>query len=213
MQLKHKHLISLLQENQFKIQKYDLQVDRKLISEIEKFEPFQLYKELGGLKQECPHLTKTWYYTKPNTIIILDDYLHFNRYRSITLRSPLYDDIAVFPRENFRRYCRNYEKECIKSGLQKWIWSNRESDFYFGTSEEPGDFSNNGSGGWKLRSYQDFLEDAVANALNFKIVRFSVYDNFLADGKLVRLDSILDRATHPLQNQLLNYVVRRMNER
>lgn len=213
MQLQHKHLLNLLQSHDYKIDTFSLKLTKELFFKKERTEPFQIYKDLGGIQDEIPVFEKVWHLIEPDTVIILDDYLHFNRYRSITLRSDFYDKITSFPLEHYRRYCRNFEKECIKSGLQKGVWDNKESDYYFGTSSTPGDFYKNGSGGWKMRAFQDFLEDIAAYVLNYKLIRFSVYDNFLAEGKLVRLDSILDRAAHPLHSQLYQYISRRIKDR
>jgi hypothetical protein len=212
MKLKHKHLLNLLQANDFKVQNLDLKIPRNLFNKNKHFDLYQIYKELGGIQEEFPHIEEELYYIEPSTIIILDDYIHFNRYRNITLKSILYEQIPSFPLENYKRYCRNFEKECIKSGLPQRIWANRESDYYFGPSSSPGDFFKNGSGGWKLLAFKDLLEDAAAYAINYRVIRFSVYDNFLAEGKLMRLDNILDTPTHPLQQQLLKYIIRRIKE-
>lgn len=212
MHLRQKLLLNILQANDHEIKPINLNVNEELFQNNTDLDPSEMYRELGGIKDSFPSFKKTGHIISPNTIIVLDDYLHFNRYRTITLRSPFYEKMPHFPLANYRRYCRNNEKECIKSGLQKGIWDNRESDFYFGPSSEAGDFFKNGSGGWKLIAFQDYLEDVASYLLNYKLLRLSVYDNFLAEGKIFRLDNILDRPNHLLQPQLLQYIQRKLKE-
>ncbi|MDQ3393259.1 MAG: hypothetical protein M3512_03980 [Bacteroidota bacterium] len=201
-----------MNKNKFDIESVDLKITEELFRDHKVIEVSKVYEDLGGQQAKVPFLHKTFYFIEPKTIIVLDDYLHFNRYRAVALRSGLYEQLAFFPLDNYRRYCRNFEKECIKSGLKNGIWSNKESNYHFGDASEPGDFFKNGSSGWKLQAFKDYLEDAAALLYNYKLVRFSVYDNFLAEGKLIRLDSVLDRASHPLHNQLLGYITRRLKE-
>lgn len=150
----------------------------------------EVYQELGGQATPPPaslHFTAEL----PGWALMLDTEISFNRYRSITLRSELYDELPSFPINNYRRYCRMYEKDCIKVASAGKLWTNHEAEKHFGKSEAPGDLGLNGAAGWKLRAYQEFYIDLVQLMLPYKIMRMSVYDQLMVSGKMVKLKELL----------------------
>lgn len=212
MSLKLNHALKLLTTNGYKVDTILKRIEPGDIKKAgkEKFAK-EVYQELGGIQENFPAQDKIRTFIEPNIMLLIDEDLHFNRYRSLTLKSEIYRSLPDFPLENYRRYCRSYEKECIKAGLKAGTWSNKESDYYFGPSSSPGDFFRNGSGGWKLNAFKDYLEDLYWPSAGYKLLRFAVYDHIMADGKLVRIDSILERPAHPLQQHLLKFLERRIN--
>ncbi len=152
----------------------------------------EIIKELGSNEFHMPY--DLHYHMEYNGILIqFDDELHFNRYRKLTLESDFYKEYKGFNTMSYKTYCRNSEKECIKAGLSRDIWENMESKSIFGPSEEPGDLSleRNGSSGWKLRAWRDFLQDLSGEILGFKVLRISVYDKIMISGKLQSFGDLL----------------------
>jgi hypothetical protein len=212
MSLKLKHLIIILKTNGCKIESLSKRIESNDLRKTGKDTLAKgIYRDLGGIKENLPSFNEVFNVIDSNIIISLDESLHFNRYRNITLKSEFYDNFPNFSLNNYRRYCRNYEKECLKAGLKTGNWSNFESDYYFGISSQPGDFFKNGAGGWKLLALKDFLEDVYWSFNEFKILRIAVYDTIMAGGKLFRIDSILERPNHPYQEYLLKSLVRRID--
>lgn len=150
----------------------------------------EVYQELGGQDQPPP-VFLNFTAELPGWALMLDTEINFNRYRNITLRSELYDELPSFPLNNYRRFCRMYEKDCIKVASAGHLWTNKEAEFHFGKSEAPGDLGLNGSAGWKLRAYQDFYIDLVQLMLPYKIMRMTVYDQLMVSGKMVKLKELL----------------------
>ncbi|CAN5561543.1 hypothetical protein BH23BAC1_BH23BAC1_40680 [soil metagenome] len=212
MSIKFNHLIKLLIAHEYKTETIFKRIESKDIQKTGKENVANItYKELGGIQEHFPSFEVTRTVIGPQIILLFDEGLHFNRYRNLTLRSEIYNSIPAFPLENYRRYCRNYEKECAKAGLKTGAWSNTKSDFYFGASAIPGDFFKNGSGGWKLTAFKDFMEDIYWPFSGYRLLRIASYDHFMAEGKLVRIDSILERPSHPFQMHLIKFLDRRIN--
>lgn len=211
MNIKYKHLLNLLENHQIKVETLNFGFTNKENEPLNGKEGvLNVYRELGGSQSDLPDMFFEWNFSEPKKIIVLDDPLTFNRYRALTLREKLYENLTWFPLENYRRFCRNYEKECLKSGMANGIWSNKIANLHFGNASDPGDFFKNGSTGWKLQAFKDFVEDYVAVQKGFKIIRLSVYDNLMIEKKLVRLDSILEKPDHPYYEHVLNYVKRKL---
>jgi hypothetical protein len=125
-------------------------------------------------------------------VLLYDDHVHFNRYRAVTLKSYFYEDVKGFDREQYRRYCKIHEKECLKSGLKEGTWSSKKSEAFFGKPSSPGDFFGNGSPGWKLNAYKDCLLDLYATHLKFYVIRVSCYDNMLINNQLIKIGKLCE---------------------
>ncbi len=150
----------------------------------------EVYQDLGGKTDVPPFEARPFDLEFMTKVLLFDDDLYFNRYRTVTFRSEIYDKTNI-PVQNYRKWCRNEEKECIKGGLKPNIWTNREAESYFGESEEPGDFGLNGSAGWKLNAWKDYLADVSGVLGNYEIIRVSVYEELMIEGKLKRLKDFL----------------------
>ena len=102
-----------------------------------------------------------------------------------------------------------HEKECLKSGLLTEKWANTKSIEYFGQPSDPGDFFGNGSSGWKLKAFEDFMLDIIAMIKKLELIRISCYDNILQNGQLVRISKLLES-----RNNLLimgKYLTKKIN--
>ena len=66
-----------------------------------------VYEQLGGRLNRLPMNLRTWDIELEQEVLEIDKEQHFNRYRLITLNSPLYKYIPNFPLHSYRVYCRS----------------------------------------------------------------------------------------------------------
>jgi len=157
---------------------------------IEILETFEL---LGG-KTSTPiwqNLLPVFYFE--NLIICLDDETAFNRYRKITLQSSVYSHLKIrFNKFNYTRFCRSKESECLKSARTGNDWNNNALVSVFGESDPQGQLYDNGSNVWKNKAFSDFMLDCIPLFYpNFTIVRISVWDEILINGKITQLNNFI----------------------
>jgi len=172
--------------------------------------PFDVYKSLGG--------EKDWRGLKPYSadflvgekLLSVDGASHFNRYRLSTLRSEFYSSFKGFKKGDYQRYCRNFEKECIKAAANEKDWTNNLAEAHFGRAVEPGDFYGNGSPGWKMRAFRHFLTDHLTWLEGKTFIRISIYDTLMIDSKLIRLDKLLMTTKELYDEYLTKYLFRRL---
>lgn len=151
-----------------------------------------VYAALGGtgscwnIRFELPEGLET-----EEVRLTLDGPLQFNRYRAISLQSPLYEVYAPSWLESYRRHCHSAERECLKAGSRQGIWSNTEAGKHFGQAQEPGDFFGKGAPGWRLQAFRDFLADCFLLTGSQKHVRVALYDRLMIQGKLQPLQQLL----------------------
>lgn len=142
--------------------------------------------------------------------VFLDTDLHFNRYRLITLRASFYAEQNLFSQEKYRRFCRMYEKDCLKSGQRDGIWTNAQAETYFGEASEAGDFFGPGAPGWKLTAYKDLLADAAVLFSGKPVLRLPVHEKLMAGGKLIKIQKLFEsrnaQSTEILQNYLSRFL-------
>lgn len=164
-----------------------------------------VYKDLGG-KGEFPVFDIRYEMVFNETVIRLDDHTHFNRYRSITFRSPVYSQLSGIDASKFKIFCRKYEKECLKSGVREGVWSSPLAERFFGSASAPGDFFGVGSPGWKLQAFNEFLGDLCCLINRRKLVRIPTYDTVLFNNQFTQIGKILksgqDNNLDPLRKRL-----------
>jgi hypothetical protein len=170
----------------------------------------KVYRDLGGTFDPALINVETYDLYTERFSLILDSPVSFNRYRLITLRSQVYEKLPGFDMEKLKLYCRKYERECIKTGLAYPYWTNALAEEHFGKAELPGDLIKNGAPGWKFKVYQDFLQDAYAAFTGKRLLRLSVWDEFLYQGKITRLNEVLLSPDAPSEEALLKYIERRI---
>lgn len=150
----------------------------------------EVYEDLGGKTALPPFEARPFDLEFMTKVVLFDDEPWFNRYRMITLRSEIYEK-SKLPVQTYRKWCRNEEKECLKGGLSPNVWTNREAESYFGKSEDPGDFGLNGSAGWKLKAWKDYLADISGKLGHYEVVRIPIYEEIMIEGKLKRFKDFL----------------------
>lgn len=171
----------------------------------------EIFGDLGGTGA-VPLLEKLKFDFKIGRYLILwDDELHFNRYRLITLRSDMYSEWNFPFVESYKRLCRTFEKECLKVGLQQRIWNGPPvAKSVFGQAEESGDFSGNGSSGWKLLAYNDAQYDLQTRLHGYKLIRLCPYETIMTGGSLKRLDQLLINPKEEQRVMLYNWLMRKV---
>lgn len=142
--------------------------------------------------------------------LLLDDSLHFNRYRSQTLQSSVYEEEGMSWVEPYRRHCRAAERDCLKDGSRQGVWSNAEAEKHFGAAQESGDFFGVGSPGWRLTAFRDFLIDLYLSRGRQGFKRLSIYDRLMVQGTLLPLQQLLQSRNSANQQYLFKYLGRQL---
>ncbi|WP_291787830.1 hypothetical protein [Cecembia sp.] len=210
--LKINHLAEILKLSELPIeQDFCLEINNRFIEG--KGEDFlkELFECLGG-RGNFPLLDRIKFDFKINRyVFIYDDAVHFNRYRLNSLKTSIYQTFAFPWADIYKRLCRNYEKECLKAGVQERIWKGPPiAGRIFGNSELAGDLSGNGASGWKLNAYNDAQYDLISRLHGYKLVRIPMYENLMIGGSLKRIDELLLRPTEDNSKAILSWLNRKI---
>lgn len=176
-------------------------------------ETIKVYQALGGQqKQPAIRLPEDSFILLNNKFVIFfDEVLHFNRYRALTFKSDIYQELPHIPRDLYKTYCRKNEKECLKSGLANNLWSFSFAEKHFGQASERGDFANNGSPSWKLRALEDFLLDVALLNQGVQVLRIAIYQQLMLNRQLHKVGDILMSGREAEKTALLNYIERKVS--
>jgi hypothetical protein len=170
----------------------------------------ETYESLGG-RADFPELKFDVPFMEFGRFcILLDEHIHFNRYRAKALRSPFYENLSSFPLMKYRSYSRKYEVECLKAGTSKPAWTNDEAERHFGPSQDNGDLGLAGSSGWKLTAFKDFAIDLIARQRKMRLLRISVWDDLLIHNKLMKFNDLLMSPGNTETELILKYVERKV---
>lgn len=154
-------------------------------------EVLRVYGSLGGGDIPSVGGPGKWDIEFDGLIVELDEQRHFNRYRLKTLSSPVYSELASFPIESYRRYCTEYERDCIRAGSHGGNWTNSSCERQFGISASPGILEGGGSARWKQRAFYDYMKDVVSAELGFPLVRLAIWDKVQVGDNWVLLQDVL----------------------
>lgn len=170
-----------------------------------------IYEAMGGKEKYIPFPHQEGLHLANGHLIVLDGSLSYNRYRIKTLRNPVYDSLPGAQVDHLRRYCRQYESECLKAGLREGYWTNPEAESHFGEASDPGDFHGNGAPGWKWRAFRQHITDIMSHYANMPVIRFSVYDNLMIEGQIVQVqDLLMTSSDERYPDFLKNYISRKL---
>ncbi|MDF2157731.1 hypothetical protein [Algoriphagus sp. CAU 1675] len=209
-----RNLLDIIKEGEvFFEDDFQLEINPNFLDEKGKSWLKEIFEDLGGVG-DLPLLERLKFDFKINRhLFIYDSELHFNRYRLITLRSELYENLSFPFFESHKRLCRNYEKDCLKSGLQQRIWDGPPvAKSWFGQASEPGDFSGFGASGWKLTAYNDAQIDLQSRIHGYKLVRLSPYETLMTGGSLKRLDQLLINPKEDMRKVILSWFIRKLGQ-
>lgn len=176
----------------------------------------RIYHELGGILDDCPTRPGNWDICIDQQIasknldikreirIELDEELHFNRYRLITLKALFYSRLKAFPLEKYRQYCANYEPEALRAGKYGRKWTTESAEKQFGPAGPYGELDGNGAPRWKQRAFYDMLKDLASLSFNITLARISVWDQLtLENRKTDKVRDFLKPGPEPANRQQL----------
>lgn len=143
-----------------------------------------------------------------DTFIIFNDAKHFNKYRSFTFRSELYDDFDKIKVDHYRSFCRSNEKKCLSAASAGELWTNQSAEKYFGSSQDNGDLGLSGSAAWKLRAYEDYMWDLIAYEYDLKVIYVSIYDVIMINNQLTPIEKMTLSQNEESTKYLWNYLKR-----
>lgn len=210
MTIKEKNLLNILQTRYLENVNVTFVESKNLRDTKEEEDLLDVYQSLGGI-MKYPEVRLNGYFFETSKFALeLDGQLSFNRYRLKTLRSPIYQKFLGVKPEKYRSHCKKYENECIKSGTTSEIWNNKKAEALFGESEKAGDLGLNGSAGWKLKAFEDFLKDIYSKYAKIKLLRISVWDEVLINGQLKKLGDLLNTPDKKTSEFLLKFIERRV---
>lgn len=182
----------------------------EVLGSFDKNTYLEVYESLGG-KTNVPEIKiKVPFMEFGRFCVLLDEPIHFNRYRAKTLRSSFYERLTSFPLTKYRTYCRKHEVECLKVGTSNPSWTNAEAEQYFGTSQQSGDLGLSGSSGWKLNALNDFIIDIIARQRKVRLVRISVWDDMMVNKKLKKFNELLVSPSTYEAEQIIKYVEKKV---
>ena len=136
----------------------------------------RLYRGLGGVLENPQLRPGAWDLSMDGAMIELDEELHFNRYRKMTLKRPW---AASLPwAMSYEQDCDTREAQCLRSATWGKRWSNPSSARMFGAGAPPGELgAGGGAPRWKQRALYDAIKDAAALEGDLRVARLSVYDD------------------------------------
>lgn len=170
----------------------------------------ETYASLGG-REDFPEIKfQVPFMEFGRFCVLFDEQIHFNRYRTKTLRSSFYENLSSFPLMKYKSYCRKYEKECLKSASSNPAWTNDEAERHFGPSQVRGDLGLSGSAGWKMTAFKDFSIDLIVRHRKIRLVRIAVWDDLMIHQKLKKFNEMLMSPGKTEAELILKYVERKV---
>jgi hypothetical protein len=159
-----------------------------------------LYRQLGGRIDVPTWRPGGWDLTFDGRLLVeLDEQLHFNRYRALTLQSSWSTDLPWTAA--YRTYCTVHEARCLKDGCSQQRWTNPSCARNF--SGGPAGDLDAGAPRWKQRAFYDAMKDTLpTSGLALTFARVSIYDT--VNGEL--LDDVLEERAHVDPNAVLALV-------
>lgn len=149
-------------------------------------ELLDLYRQLGGTAAHPDFRPGAWDLSFEDGLVVeLDEELHFNRYRGVTLASSW--SMGQAWAADYAGYCANHEQECLRAGRWGKRWTNASTARMF-SGGSAGDLEA-GAPRWKQRALYDSIKDLGPVVLgDLRLARISVYDEI--EG--VQLGTILE---------------------
>jgi hypothetical protein len=150
-------------------------VQELLRDEILRREICHVYRQLGGA-DECPARPGSWDIVTDELFVEFDEAQHFNRYRLITLRCPLYGRLPHFPLKAYQDLCSAFERACLDKACGGKYWTSPSTERQFGASDPPKVLGKLGAARWKQRAFYDMLKDFAPLVGSAPVARVSLWD-------------------------------------
>jgi hypothetical protein len=140
-------------------------------------EVLEIYRALGGAQPSPTLRPGSWDVLVDDVLVELDEQLHFNRYRSLTLTAGSYEHLPRFPLADYRTFCAAKEGVCLKLGQGQKRWTSDSTEAQFGPSAPRGDLSGAGAPRWKQRALYDLIKDLTQlDSQAPPLARISIWD-------------------------------------
>ena len=149
------------------------------------------YRRLGGILNKPPLSFGKWDILLKDFIVELDEEQHFNRNRSVTLNSYIYHLEKGFDILTYNKYCTDYELNCLAKSSWGKYWSSPSTERQFGLPGPKGSLEGPGSPRWKQRAFYDYLRDVFASIYRIDLIRISIYDKLIINGKSRSIGDLL----------------------
>lgn len=169
-------------------------------------EVIRTYKRLGGILVEPPFSFGKWDICLSDIIVEFDEEQHFNRYRSITLNSFIYHMEKGFDIMDYAKYCTAYENICLIKASWGKYWTSPSTERQFGLPGINKDLEGNGSPRWRQRAFYDYLRDVFAIIYQVRLIRISVYDKLILNGRIVTIGDLLDEKGPHNNSEILKFM-------
>ena len=163
-----------------------------------------MYRELGGLLTTPVWRPGSWDMVFAGPLVVeLDEELHFNRYRALTLKASWAKDLPWT--RAYLSYCAEYEDRCLAAGVWGERWTNDSCERMFSGGPK-GKLDGDGAPRWKQRAFYDALKDTGAGTeIGVAIARVAIYD--AVEG--VVLEDVLERRAAAESSAVLTLVEER----
>jgi hypothetical protein len=211
-QLKVRNLLEIIRNASDEVEgQFDLRINTKYLEGKGQVLLEEAYASLSGDgKPLCLQELKFDFKIKRN-LFIYDNEAHFNRYRLATLKTSLYEVFSFTWTEAYKRMCRTFEKECLKTGCNERVWYGPPvAQKSFGVGEFPGELIGNGSPGWKLNAYNDAQYDLLTRLHGYKLIRIPAYESLMLGGSLKKIDDLLLQPKEENAGLIANWVLRKV---
>jgi len=162
------------------------------LSPVGRLRVLTTYQSLGGSSTAPSLRPGAWDLAFDGDLVVeLDEELHFNRYRAITLAA---EWAAELPwRETYGTLATTHERACLNAGQWGKRWTNPSCERLFGVADPPGNFGPVGAPRWKQRALYDAIKDiAVLDKRDIQLVRLATVDRV---GEVFLQDALEGRAT------------------
>jgi hypothetical protein len=172
-------------------------------------EVMTVYRNLGGIQQDFPDNYGRYDVVCNGLAVELDEERHFNRYRLISLNSPLYNKVSIGQLDMvlYRGFCTEREPDCPTYGGN---WTNPSCERQFGPSPPRGIHGGAGPARWRQRAFYDFLKDIAVLCGGPLVVRLSIYDRVLLLGRKMTIGKALTSCNDELDLALAETLSRRI---
>jgi len=143
----------------------------------------ELFRLLGGTASTPRLRPGPWDLAFEGGLVVeLDEELHFNRYRRLTLDREWTKPLPW--REDYLSYSDQFENECLRAATWGSRWTNPSCESLFGPPGRAGDLASMGAPRWKQRALYDAMKDAaVLTGAGMRLARLATVD-VVADAKL-----------------------------
>ena len=138
-------------------------------------EIFDLYRTLGGRLARPRLLPGSWDISLADNLAIeLDEQLHFNRYRTLTLTQSWASPLPW--RVDYLKLCLDREATCLRAS-HGGKWTNPSCETMFGPGDPIQQLGSRGAPRWKQRALYDAMKDAYAlSNSDVRLARISTHD-------------------------------------